>query len=156
MFAACTCTLSSLEKEMKLFLNCKKSHLGSCFTDCQDAFDNGERDSGGIFYLKPDPDWRIIKAVCQFDSTSGWTVIQRRLDGSVDFFRYWDDYVSGFGFVSGEYWIGECIYFLFTRFHFIHRIQKFMSDSCSGFLMQHRPSASLQPNGQWRVERTPF
>ena len=76
-------------------------------TDCQDAFENGERDSGGIFFLKPDPDWQIIKAVCQFDSTSGWTVIQRRLDGSVDFFRYWNDYVSGFGFVSGEYWIGE-------------------------------------------------
>ena len=122
--------------------------------DCQEAFDNGEHESGSIFFLKPDPEWRIIKAVCQFDSTSGWTVIQRRLDGSVDFFRYWDDYVSGFGFVSGEYWIGECIYFLFTCFHFIHRIQKFMSDSwdsCTGFLMQRCQvlAYSLRVSGKW-------
>ena len=78
--------------------------------DCQEAFDNGERESGGIFFLKPDPEWRIIKAVCQFDSTSGWIVIQRRLDGSVDFYRDWDDYANGFGNLSGEYWIGEKIF----------------------------------------------
>ena len=78
--------------------------------DCQEAFDNGEQDSGSIFFLKPDPDWQIIKAVCQFDSTSGWTVIQRRLDGSVDFYRDWDDYVNGFGNLSGEYWIGKKIF----------------------------------------------
>ena len=72
----------------------------------QEAFDDGERDSGGIFYLKPDPDWQIIKAVCQFVTTSGRTVIQRRLDGSVDFQRDWDDYLSGFGNLSSEYWIG--------------------------------------------------
>lgn len=77
-----------------------------CFIDCQDAFDHGERDSGEVYYLKSPSRKKIVTAVCQFDSTSGWTVIQRRLDGSVDFYRDWDDYRDGFGCVSGEYWMG--------------------------------------------------
>ena len=48
----------------------------------------------------------MIRAVCVFDDQSGWTVMQRRLDGSVDFYRGWADYVDGFGSLQGEYWIG--------------------------------------------------
>ncbi|KAH8239674.1 hypothetical protein KR032_006686, partial [Drosophila birchii] len=37
---------------------------------------------------------------------SGWTVIQRRLDGSVDFYRNLSDYRMGFGHLNGEFFIG--------------------------------------------------
>lgn len=39
-------------------------------------------------------------------TTSTFKVIQKRLNGFVDFYRGWDAYKNGFGDPAGEYWLG--------------------------------------------------
>ncbi|KAL3876668.1 hypothetical protein ACJMK2_034473 [Sinanodonta woodiana] len=50
-----------------------------------------------------------ISVFCNMDiNTTGWTVIQRRKDGSVNFEnRTYMEYSNGFGNLSGEFWIGN-------------------------------------------------
>ena len=51
--------------------------------------------------------WRTVSVFCDTQTADGgWTVIQRREDGSVDFNRPWSDYEKGFGDLKGEFWYG--------------------------------------------------
>lgn len=47
-------------------------------------------------------------AYCEVDEedANGWIVIQKRYDGTTDFFRPWNEYKQGFGNIAGEFWMG--------------------------------------------------
>ncbi|KAK3106836.1 hypothetical protein FSP39_000926 [Pinctada imbricata] len=64
------------------------------------------RNVTGIYTIEPIPGRRTVNATC---IAGGWTVIQQRKDGSVDFYRTWQEYKVGFGTAASEYWIGNDI-----------------------------------------------
>ena len=51
----------------------------------------------GVYTIKPD-NLPAFDVLCdQTTAGGGWSVFQKRLNGSVDFYRDWNDYKHGFG-----------------------------------------------------------
>uniref|UniRef100_H2LW76 Fibrinogen C-terminal domain-containing protein n=2 Tax=Oryzias latipes TaxID=8090 RepID=H2LW76_ORYLA len=79
--------------------------------DCQDVANKGATTSG-LYYVKPAKAKEQFLVYCEIDSVGrGFTVLQRRRDGSVDFRRDWVQYKEGFGYLSPddttEFWLGN-------------------------------------------------
>ncbi|KAG8555449.1 hypothetical protein GDO81_017704 [Engystomops pustulosus] len=81
------------------------------FRDCKHAKDSGFS-STGIYLIKPKNANSHMQLWCENSlDPGGWAVIQRRSDGSANFFRNWETYKKGFGNIDSEYWLGlENIY----------------------------------------------
>ena len=81
-----------------------------CFSslarNCAELYKSAMRVSG-VYTIDPDGSGAFDVYCDQTTSDGGWTVFQRRLDGSVDFNRTWNEYKYGFGnYLKGEFWLG--------------------------------------------------
>nr|XP_056702940.1 fibroleukin-like [Euleptes europaea] len=75
--------------------------------DCAEIHKKGIQDSG-IYTIQPVPLRQPFEAYCDMATDGGgWTVIQRRQDGAVDFNRTWQEYRQGFGSLQSEHWLGN-------------------------------------------------
>lgn len=75
-----------------------------CAIDCD--CDAVTPPSGEVFPKSVSIDGQMFLTNCINTSGHVWTMIQRRMDGSVNFYRGWDEYRNGFGNVDSEFWIG--------------------------------------------------
>ncbi|KAM4604270.1 fibrinogen gamma chain [Polymixia lowei] len=103
----------SLQLEQKCYEPCKESVeiQPTTGTDCQDIANKGATTSG-LYYVKPAKATEQFLVYCEIDSFGrGFTVLQRRRDGSVDFRKDWVQYREGFGHLSPddttEFWLGN-------------------------------------------------
>ncbi|KAL9985725.1 hypothetical protein ACROYT_G008163 [Oculina patagonica] len=72
---------------------------------CAELYKSGKTTSG-VYTIDPDGSGAFDVFCDQATAGGGWTVFQKRLDGSVDFYRDWADYKNGFGDLNGEFWLG--------------------------------------------------
>ncbi|XP_034473517.1 ficolin-1-like [Drosophila innubila] len=69
---------------------------------CAEAKSNGINE-----ILLPKFSLQPLKVSCDAETQGGrWTIILRRMDGSVNFYRNWTDYKNGFGNLDGEFFLG--------------------------------------------------
>ncbi|KAL9985473.1 hypothetical protein ACROYT_G007887 [Oculina patagonica] len=88
-------------KTLEKAQNCSDKNSKSC----AELYQSGKRTSG-VYTIDPDGSGAFDVFCDQTTAGGGWTVFQKRLDGSVDFYRGWADYKRGFGNLSGEFWLG--------------------------------------------------
>ena len=77
--------------------------------DCKQIQDNqNQKNLSGVYRIKPMSADGPIFVFCDMKTDGGgWTVIQSRQDGTVDFYRDWYEYKYGFGNIATEFWLGN-------------------------------------------------
>ncbi|XP_045177006.1 fibrinogen C domain-containing protein 1-B-like [Mercenaria mercenaria] len=104
--------VAELKRQLSVNISVMMEQLKSKPIDCGDIQSKDYR-ATGIYTIYPFQRARGISVRCDMDtSTGGWTVIQRRVFDS-NFYRTWDEYETGFGDLSTNFWLGN---------HYIHLI----------------------------------
>ncbi|XP_057291869.1 fibrinogen C domain-containing protein 1-B-like [Hydractinia symbiolongicarpus] len=104
----CTC-LDDYTLPQKYYCDCQNLQPQR---DCLQHYQTGGNVDG--LYLVNMNHLRLVQVYCdQTTDGGGWTVFQRRMDGTVNFYRNWREYKTGFGKLQHEFYLGnENLYYL--------------------------------------------
>ncbi|XP_046574885.1 fibrinogen C domain-containing protein 1-A-like isoform X2 [Haliotis rubra] len=105
------------------------------YTDCASILKEYPNAGDGVYRILPSDEQGSFKAYCDMTQHGGgWLVIQRRVDGLVDFYRTWFEYMDGFGNLTGEFWLGnERIHRLTKQTTYELRVDLTFTDGETGF-----------------------
>ena len=99
----CSSNASGTRQRRRVEATVKKSAR-----DCKDLFEQGlQRD--GIYFIHSDDTDDLYRPIrCRMSIFGGgWTVIQKRFDGSTNFNLNWTSYKNGIGDLASEFWYGN-------------------------------------------------
>ncbi|XP_062620123.1 ryncolin-1-like [Saccostrea cucullata] len=84
--------------------------------DCKDLREKGHTITG-VYDIYPYRTLTVpVRVFCDMTTMGGgWTAIQKRVDGSVIFDRFWADYKNGFGSPEQNVWIGNDVIHQLTK-----------------------------------------
>ena len=73
-------------------------------SDCDDIYSR----RSGVYKIYPKGSAEGFNVYCDMNTNGGrWTMIQRRMDGTTNFYRKWQHYEDGFGNLRREFWLGN-------------------------------------------------
>lgn len=101
---SCICVEDYRLVNNKFFCDCRSQKTRR---DCKEHHKYGAR-INGLYTINTNIQHRVIQVFCDHTTDGGgWTILQRRMDGSENFNRNWNDYKMGFGQLHREHWIGN-------------------------------------------------
>ncbi|XP_056016787.1 ficolin-1-like [Ostrea edulis] len=99
-------------------------YLSSQYKSCADILNKlpSVKGKDGVYEIYVANQTR--KVFCDMTTEGGgWTGIQKRIDGSTDFYKTWDEYKKGFGNPGTNYWIGNDAIHILTKENQMLRVE---------------------------------